>query len=275
MRQGLESYRNGQKKNWRGWQWNRIVERLAVPVEEALCLYLCGPEDLDREKALSKGFRSENLIAVDLEQVNIDHVRDSGGLGICHDLGALIREWPADWPLDVIVADYCVGLERVAICLGLDLLRSRAVSATRPTLTVDLREGFGYRDWEHLVHEPTVLALNLQRGRDEFSNGIRRRLGGEKHRGVAWSKGFKLGLLRGTTGVSVSEAEKLTAECCEAINSYRSKRVYMDSLVMRVPGIRETWNIQHRPEDRTARRKITACRAVRTTRLRATEWSTA
>jgi hypothetical protein len=74
------NYKFGTKANWRRWQWNRIVERLAVPVRDAVVVYLAGPEDLDRPVALSKGFRPDNLIAVDRDGDVVKQLRMNGTL---------------------------------------------------------------------------------------------------------------------------------------------------------------------------------------------------
>jgi len=274
--QGLDEYTAGSKKNWRGWEWNRIVERLMVPVEDALVLYLCGPDDLDRKKALEKGFRPENLIAVDLLEDNVRKVRNAGGIGISHDFGALVREWPADWPIDVIVADFCKGFDRYIARFGLDLLTSPGVSPWVENGTLwygDTMRHFCVEDFR------TVLAINLQRGRDAWSNGIRNNLrrswpeplkGLELHRGVIWVLGFLDGFLKQTGAYSFREMTLLNHGVSWVHNSYRSNVVVMDSAVMRLPGV--TFSnplfVCHAPPDNTARRKIAACRAVRTMMLK-------
>jgi len=144
-------YRSGQKKNWRGWTSNRALEQLAVKPADALVLYLVGPEDHDREKLLAKGFRNENLIAVDLIEDHVQRVRDAGGFGICADLAALLLAWPASWPIDYVIADFCSGIEDPTLSFVEALAWGPAISVS---------------------HERrTVVAINLQRGRENSAAG--------------------------------------------------------------------------------------------------------
>lgn len=272
MSAGLDSYRNKRKDDWRGWQWNRIVERLSVPVEEAVALYLCGPADVDRAKAVLRGFRTENLIGVDLDEENVRRVRAGGGLAICADINELVAVWPKDWPVHVIVADFCAGFDDTAINLASALMsRTGAMRGT-------------------------VVSVNLQRGRDATTNDLRAWLketysealaigasfGGPHdpdpriHRGRQFLAACVNGWL-----VSWGEpAERLYPD----YNSYRSHRVFMDSVVFRWPGafiqrpatglmakLRETAGVLFgsRLPFPAASRKIAACRALRTMKVRA------
>jgi len=181
---GLAEYTSRPKETWRGWQWNRIAERLAgdskAPSAQrracsrATALYLCGPEDIDRQVALGKGFRTENLVAVDLDEASILRVREGGGIGVCARLEELLVTWPADWPIDVVVADTCTGFSASAIGLFAALVASPGVS------------------------DRTVVSVNLQRGRDKDTTEWREKIGGglgaigeelPKHRGHEWLMG--------------------------------------------------------------------------------------
>ena len=42
----MESYKFGNKNNWRRWQWNKIMERLNKPPKDAVVVYLIGPCDI-------------------------------------------------------------------------------------------------------------------------------------------------------------------------------------------------------------------------------------
>jgi len=262
---GLDSYANGRKKNWRGWQWNRIVERLMVPVEDATVLYLCGPDDFDREKALARGFRNENLIAVDLDENHVRAVRAGGGLAIAYDVNELLRAWPSDWPVHAVVADFCCGLGTTAYRLVHALIFSGATSSEA---------------------HPCVVAVNLQRGRDAQSNNWRDMLtevfpqaGAEwevdprKHRGSQFVVVARHALAKavesycaGRVGYGYLAAAGLISEVMQpAYNTYRSRMVYMDSVVMRWPG---SPYANTNKQIAAARRKIAACRALRTTMLK-------
>ncbi len=147
---GLESYANGTKQTWRGWQWNRIAER--IPKDKratATCVYLIGPDDFDRHHALRAGFRNRNIIGVDVDVSNVNRVKRSGGVAIDGVLSDLVAMWPSDLPLDVIAADFTCGFGDAAVDFALAAECSAA------------------------VHRQSVFSVNLQRGRDPSSNFVR------------------------------------------------------------------------------------------------------
>lgn len=144
---GLASYDSGAKQTWRGWQWNRIAERIPkCQRRDAVVVYLVGPDDLDRKAAIGKGFRNRNLIAVDIDHDNVRRVREAGGVAIACNLQDAIAHWPADIKLSAIVADFTCGL-----------------SASSYSLWQAALHCFGMR-------RGTVFSVNLQRGRDPWSN---------------------------------------------------------------------------------------------------------
>lgn len=139
------------KSNWRGWVWNRIIERIpTLDCRYATGLYLVGPDDLDREAALKKGLRNHNLIAVDKDINHIRNVRAAGNLGIQGRLQDILVVWPQDWPITFVNADMCCGLD--------DNMRIF-------TAALIICRGF--------IPAETVIAVNLQRGRDPASNPLR------------------------------------------------------------------------------------------------------
>lgn len=269
---GLVNYDEQAKNQWRGWQWNRIAELLPIPTSQALCLYLSGPDDLDRAVALKKGFQNENLIAVDLSEENVATVRAGGGIAICGDLKQVVAAWPGDLPINAVVADFCWGLGKGAAEFLWALAQAQATRG------------------------PCVASVNLQRGRDPWSNEkrefeinevpkfnprMRYRLASRgvdhtKHRG--W-----LAMCEYSRAVE-HEAKKagLTQQAAAAIYysqgyngdnvafySYRASRVYMDSAVFRLVSRKHDEGACKCSKCVVMRRKIAACRAVRTTRLRA------
>lgn len=105
-------YKFGTKNNWRGWVWNRIKNRLNVPAREALVLYLAGPDDLDRPHAIRRGFKANNLIAVDRDSHLISGLRKSGALAVSADLVDLLTALSlGERRIDVVLGDFCCGLE--------------------------------------------------------------------------------------------------------------------------------------------------------------------
>ena len=242
----MSMFRIGTKNNWRRWVWNRVRERF-TRVDDALVLYLAGHEDLDREVAVSKGFRNENLIAVDDNPKVVKAIRAKGFLAIQHDLAELVFMWPEDWPLTFVLADFCSGF-----------IDSSWVFAEACVSSKALVRG-------------SVVAVNFQRGREpelleQF--GEHRHLlptDLEKNRAYYWAMA-----LAGHYAVAYnrSDPNPYLAKMNFQPRSYRSHRVVMDSAVITVPdSCARNWaNI---PRDwLDAKRKISACRAVRTWRLR-------
>lgn len=309
--QGATAYDDPAKDAWRGWKWNSIAAaatrwRRLPPSEMArqlsgkTTLYLVGPDDHDRKRALARGFANHNLIAVDLVQDRVDEVRAAGGLAIRGSLQQLIMNWPHDWPIDVVDADLCSGLVNDVGELPNCFYLSRA------------------------MHADTVISINLMRGRDAHSNGIRQCLKNHceplfakmpgsdkchdivKHRASNWLmslagftrqvKDIACGVPdmfdeQGRRGVFLSarEVRELYQEVWNpVINSYRSKTSgqVFDSVVHRwgaqvvdQDGIpKKSWTDQREAvteklsakcaNTEGVRERIAALRAVRTTKMR-------
>jgi hypothetical protein len=171
MSNGSEfDYDFGQKRHWRRWVWNRIAERVDSK-EDALCVYLPGAEDTDKEIAIERGFKAENMIGAE---------RDRDALGVARGNGALVANGDF-W--DCVLS---VGLKRdvsvvfADLCCGLDL---KVISKINILL--------GSKNFNNCV-----FAINLMRGRDAKTNRLRASIssdygavmeseaGSEKHRGA-------------------------------------------------------------------------------------------
>lgn len=154
---GLKEYKGHTKQTWRGWWWNRIADRIAVNeagqrvvsrsarreiLKDKIVLYLVGPNDTEREIALSKGFSNENLVAVDLSEANVSSARKGGAVAICDSMESILLNWPRSTPIAAISMDLCCGFTT-------DVIRLPGVIGT----------SFG-------VRRGTVIAVNLLRGRD-------------------------------------------------------------------------------------------------------------
>lgn len=149
----MESYKSLPKFHWRNWVYNRMIERLhhTTHKNRATCLYLLGPDDLDRHVGINKGLSPYNMIGVDLEQSYVVTCRKNDGLAIHGDFIDTIALWPENWPLDFIVADFKSGLtDKVLTDFLVACTFSRGVS----------------------LHK-TQICVNLQRGRDASSNDLR------------------------------------------------------------------------------------------------------
>jgi hypothetical protein len=153
------NYTSSPKLTWRGWVWNRITERISkLDRPDAIVLYLVGPNDLDREIAIRKGFKSKNLIAIDRDEECVKAARRIGSLAIQATLEDLLVAWPKDLPISAVLADFTCGLDKVMNFFQGAILASRA------------------------IHPETVIAVNLQRGRDPASNPLREGLRAAKKR---------------------------------------------------------------------------------------------
>lgn len=284
----MPNYNNLSKQTWRGWAWNRIVERIPKPDRRtAVGLYLVGPEDLDREVTQKKGFQNHNVIAVDINGDYVQRVRDNGGLAIQGRLEDLITVWPEDWPLAFVYADFTCGLAQTAKELQAALMTSRAVQLGK-----------------------TVVMVNLQRGRDPDSNPVRQAINGalndyssvwlasirrrdkiadmimdNRHRGKQFVSVFFYHCQKSVTVVDSFTAQQLRQyekRFLELVNpvfySYRQdpQTPYMDSTVFTFPsGERGLFNEMlsvymdiAKRDPRAIKPKIAACRAMRTMKLR-------
>lgn len=133
-------YKNGSKNHWRRTMWNVLSERVQDR-KHATVLYLPGSRDLDRAEALRRGFRPWNLIAVETNNNVVRHLRARGVNTIRGSLIDVVSAWPTSQRLDVIVADLQCGMTTAAL-QTIYLWASSTQCAN------------------------TVLAINLQRGRD-------------------------------------------------------------------------------------------------------------
>ena len=294
--QGISDYDIKQKNDWRGWAWNRLTERLSVPVEDARVLYLCGPDDKDREEGIKRGYSNHNLIAVDSSEANIARVRSAGGYGVSCDFNNAISSWPEDYPVHGVVADFCSGLTALSSAFLMAMCVSR-----------------GFRFLEESNEVSCSVVVNFQRGRDSFSNQMRREMsqfekthdmvlnrmdssiGGasdaSKHRAGLFYAFLLLTYFDSLIDIDdapflYDESELLKApvfcklslnerrwhfsEFCEATEprfySYKASRVFMDSAAFRYRFFYPAFVGRGICVDRAVRRKIAALRAVQTMR---------
>lgn len=151
----IDGYRENRRKNhWRRWQWNRITERIEQnnkKTKDAVVLYLAGKDNADLLEAERRGFDKRNMIAVDLDDKVINHLRRDGITCFKSKLSDAIFAWKGDPKIDVIIADFCSGIMQEQFLFAYSLLLSSG-----------------------LYHRKTVVSVNLQRGRDKcFSDTYR------------------------------------------------------------------------------------------------------
>lgn len=143
-----QDYKFGTKNHWRRTMWNAVVQKMAENRRGCPVLYLAGPDDLDREVAISKGIANQNLIAIDRSDVNVSSVRKSKCPAINADVFQVLANWPESRFVSAVVLDLCCGLDRDD--LG-------------DTMNAFCRVPF----------QNSVIAVNLMRGRDGASNNMR------------------------------------------------------------------------------------------------------
>lgn len=90
--------------------WNIIRDRVPVHPRDAVVLYLAGEQDLDRPIALSKGFSSHNLIAVEREPDILELLRSRGVLTVFGELEPVIGSWPESVGISCVFGDFMCGL---------------------------------------------------------------------------------------------------------------------------------------------------------------------
>lgn len=147
-----KDYRFGQKNNWRRWLWNEIRRRKPPHKLNGPILYLAGKEDRDRQVAIEKGYAECDLIAVEKHAAVRDELRALHVNTVQGNLSDVIYSYPPERDIGVIIADYCSGLYREQADL------SGAISNPAATFS--------------------VIAVNLQRGRDPQSATLREMLRG-------------------------------------------------------------------------------------------------
>lgn len=147
MRGATRDYKNGPKNNWRRTFWNDILRRTNGREQSEFIIYLVGSRDLDRVIAVEKGVPTQNLVAVDRSITNIAAARLQRVPAVQADAIDLLWSWPRDHRVCAVLLDFTSGLEFDNVGVFDALQRPPFAAAT--------------------------VMVNFQRGRDEYSNGLR------------------------------------------------------------------------------------------------------
>lgn len=271
---GIGNYRFGQKNNWRRTVWNEMASRVKNR-RDARILYLAGEQNLDSEIAEQKGFRKQNMIAIEIDKGRTASLRANSVNTINGNLMDVLYNWPHKHKVDVVVADFCFGFEAKSV----DLFDS----ISNPAL-VD-----------------AACLINFQRGRDSSTNELRKMLGGnkvftptadgdiqevasEKHRAAQYLQWHALETVRACNADSILGIETnalvsmLLTRMKPRFLSYRSGRIYMDSAVFNHSlcgiddGLRslltkaDAWQKRYAEDDPAIKSRITAALAVQSRR---------
>ncbi len=111
-------------------------------------LYLAGPEDMDRHVAISKGVPNSNLIAIDRDERNALYVRNGRNPVILGSALHVLKAWPDTRGVCAVMLDLCSGFTQENAQL-IDAVHRRPFKGS-------------------------VVMINMLRGRDQWSNPIRR-----------------------------------------------------------------------------------------------------
>lgn len=254
-------YDYGKKRQWRRWVWNRIAER-TIDRANANCMFLAGDEGFDISYASLKGFRANNMIAVEKSKDALQSLRSKGILAVDGELCDVIEAWPDDRKVDVVVADFCCGLELNLLGRLAEIYMMRAFC-------------------------DATFVFNFQRGRDQSITPLRKTLidGGESvmHRGqLFWWMAMSM-TLRGL-GNPDEQRQKAFWDLMDkyaspVFYSYKSasNRLTFDTVVFKSPTVRlmsasKSWPLPlqkraHSPEMAGQRRRIAAVLAHQTRRM--------
>jgi hypothetical protein len=233
-------YNNEAKNVWRSKQWREIKKRLTVRPSHALCLYLAARTDLDSIEAIRQGFINENLIAVDTDLDVVKELRSRGRLAIQGDISEILTAWPGEYPIHVVVADFCGGLtDRTWSAFGGSTAMVGAVREA--VLAVNLLRG---RD-KSTARDTAAIAESMvcaEISKKSTSSGISLRNYNPKHRGSQFywcNYANVMGALR-VAGLEDRWKTNIVArwriknnDAGDEIQTYRSGPQVFDSIVMR------------------------------------------
>lgn len=128
----LDTYRFGQKNNWRRRWWNYALGRGRTP-DARRVMILPGAEALDVPVLREHGIRDEHIFAIDTEQDVIDAVREKYPrvISIKGDAATMLQAWPKTQPLDAVSMDLKSNLSEASGKVAASLLCSPATWGMR------------------------------------------------------------------------------------------------------------------------------------------------
>lgn len=283
---GIEDYSFEEKNRWRVMLYSRIVGRLKqngrlgghmrqkeISPSNAIVLYLSGEQDLDREILLRKGFRWENLIAVDISKKKVEKLRSQGKIAIQGDIIDVIGNWTNKTKkLSVINADFCSGLTD-KICINLRLALSVGAVDQNAVVAVNLQHGReAGKIWKKFFRE------EVYNRKEEFQDHFQ---GDFLHRGRQLFAIWRNSLDRKITPDDMESLSSVNLMIAHnpSFLSYRGKNTTMDTVIFNWPikydeALRKA-DLNHLSthgfndfSNFSLQRKIAACLAVRTMKAR-------
>lgn len=241
------AYKNGQKNNWGGREWN-VLSKWTPDHANAVVLYLPGSEDADRKRALDRGFHPANLIAVETNAKVVRKLRAQAVTTINCSLSKVCEAWPAHTPVSILVADFQCGIEK-------EILDVVGAWLTNPAFS------------------DCALTINLQRGRDKIQlpafAGIQNAAIESGIHDKATNRAlllfmFTCAFVAKSRGMSFGQLLPQEVFRMHPLQSYRSSRVTMDSMILKK---RKPIFHSKATQDKKTQRLIAAALALRTMRL--------
>lgn len=259
-----------QKEIWRGWVWNRVIERLPVSPSKASVVGLFGKEARDLDHLTRRGFALDRCLNIERIKSAAAIARSRGlntVVGNLVDIVGLYGDSPDAHTYDVVYADLCGGFSTEAEYLRDALVFENAA-----------------------ISRDCVVVLNTLRGRDAYGQHTRpviekqlsQKFNSElvqnldlAHRGKAFHLSFCCRWAESWAGRHSGNVHQI-AEDYEKLSkpvfySYLSGCQMYDSVVFRFAGpapIGSPLKVKAPRLLKPTMRKIAAAKAIRTTRLR-------
>ena len=251
-RGATKNYNFAQKNHWRRWVWNQAKKRMAVRPSDAIVLYLAGKDNLDLKIAEKKGFRRNNMFAIERDVDIVNHLRENRINVINGDLNSVLMNWGECPKIDLVIADFCCDINSSIM-------------------------KFIYILYYFLPSTPVL--VNMMRGRSALAGEIRKGLeqyfiGGPQvkkstHRGVLFEVIYELIVKKYTQNIPDHFKKKYIGCSFREITkpsffSYREKykKHYMDSLFFYTLPVRPT--VKLNLNNKSLKQRLAAAKAHRT-----------
>lgn len=260
---GLPNYNLDHRNELRKYWWKLLAARCPVNVSDAVVIYLLGPDDLDRECAISEGFSSSRLFAVDMDGSNVKRARQHGQCAIQCMVEDLL--WVIKGEVHVLSLDTCgvaMSDSNMRLLIGMKAAASNAGCAVFLNMQCG-REARWAQMPKGIHRSSTIIEIDI---RAEILQNY------AFHNFCSLAEAAECLSRKG-------EIERQVRERLYHLNfingSYRSSKVRMDWTVFSLPGL-PAGTIWHgeadprfvRKQHSDARRKWIAAKAVMTSKSR-------
>jgi hypothetical protein len=139
---GLEDYSLGVKKHHRRRMWNAVIDRLAVPKQDAIGLVLGGPHPEDLKCIESKGMSARNIIYVERDAERAEALKSSCRSPVIRDdIGKIMEGWTAKRKLDYVFLDTCSTISAPLLTMLNAFLTSPGLGQTGAVMALNVQHG--------------------------------------------------------------------------------------------------------------------------------------